>query len=83
MAIKHKIRDSKGALVQVELTPLKAIKKFCLECMGFQQPEIERCTAPACPLFPFRTGDAHTVSQERRNALRDVNKNRVEGSADH
>ena len=66
MAVKHTIRDAKGAHVEVELTTRKAIKRFCLECMGFQQAEIARCTAPLCPLFQFRLGDSHTLSPEQR-----------------
>jgi len=31
-----------------------AIRAFCLECVGWQEAEVHRCTAPACPLFEFR-----------------------------
>ena len=31
-----------------------AIRAFCLECMGYQSAEVNRCTAPACPLYPYR-----------------------------
>ena len=31
-----------------------AIRAFCLECVGWQESEVHRCTAPACPLFEFR-----------------------------
>ena len=30
------------------------IRAFCLECMGYQSAEINRCTSPTCPLFPYR-----------------------------
>jgi hypothetical protein len=66
MAIKHKIRNSGGKLVEVELTPRKAIRSFCLECMCHQATEVPKCTAPICPLFPFRMGEAHTLSDEQR-----------------
>jgi len=61
MAIKQKIRvDRKGKTKEVSLTPIKAIRFFCVECMGYQVLEISKCTAPLCPLFSFRMGDAHT-----------------------
>ena len=32
----------------------QAIRVFCLECVCWVSPEVERCTAPACPLYEFR-----------------------------
>ena len=60
MAVKHKIRDKNGILIEVNLTPIRAIRKFCVECMVFCADEIERCTAQNCPLYPFRSGKALT-----------------------
>jgi hypothetical protein len=31
-----------------------AIRSFCVMCMGWQQDEVELCTAPNCPLYPYR-----------------------------
>ena len=31
-----------------------AIRAFCLECVGYESAEVNRCTAPACPLYPYR-----------------------------
>ena len=31
-----------------------AIRAACIECMGFQSAEVNRCTRPACALFPYR-----------------------------
>jgi len=31
-----------------------AIRAFCLECMGYQSAEINRCTGATCPLYPYR-----------------------------
>jgi hypothetical protein len=31
-----------------------AIKAFCLECVCWQKEEVRRCTALACPLYPYR-----------------------------
>jgi hypothetical protein len=33
-----------------------AMRAFCLECMGYEPAEVGRCTAPACPLYPYREG---------------------------
>jgi hypothetical protein len=37
-------------------TAVKSIRNHCLECCGYQQSEVERCTAPNCWLFPYRFG---------------------------
>lgn len=31
-----------------------AIKAHCSECMGWDRNEVRNCTAPACPLYPYR-----------------------------
>ncbi len=31
-----------------------AIRAFCLNCVGYESAEVNRCTAPACPLYEFR-----------------------------
>jgi len=31
-----------------------AVKAFCLECVSWERQEVARCTAPACPLYPYR-----------------------------
>ncbi len=38
------------------LTPLKAIKKHCLECSGYEKKEVRECVIKDCVLFPFRQG---------------------------
>lgn len=38
------------------MTPLQAIKEFCFLCCGENSAEVTRCTAPNCPLYPFRKG---------------------------
>ncbi len=76
MAIKHKIRGLKGVLFEIDLTPRKAIKAFCLECMCWVQREVPNCTAKNCPLFPFRMGDAHSMSEETKKATSERMKER-------
>lgn len=38
------------------LTPLRAIKKYCLECGNGQPKEVEACCSTECPLYGFRFG---------------------------
>lgn len=37
-------------------SPLRAIRAFCVICMGCQPREVARCTATKCALYPFRYG---------------------------
>lgn len=48
----------------------EAIRNFCLECMGYQQAEIRRCTATECWLYPWRLGalDDKTIDIEKAQA---------------
>lgn len=38
------------------LTPLKAIRKYCLECSGDSWHEVKLCVVDECSLFPYRFG---------------------------
>ena len=40
----------------MKTTPLKAIKKHCLECSGYEKKQVRECVITDCPLFPFRAG---------------------------
>lgn len=61
MAIDHKIRTSNGGTEWKSLTPIKAIRKHCLECMGWQYSLIEGCTSPLCCLYPYRMGNNPSI----------------------
>ncbi len=37
-------------------TPLRAIRKKCLDCSCFQPKEVRKCTVIDCPLYPYRFG---------------------------
>lgn len=47
-----------------------AIHAFCVECMGYERSEVERCTAPGCPLYPYRPGSTVPtgLTEEERQA---------------
>lgn len=42
------------------LTPVKAIRKKCLDCCCYQPKEVALCTATNCPLFSYRLGHRPT-----------------------
>ncbi|MCP4255631.1 MAG: hypothetical protein GY775_19940 [Candidatus Scalindua sp.] len=54
--IRHVIKSKNGETKNVSLTPLKAIRHQCLECMGFSAFEVKRCSNTLCPLSPYRFG---------------------------
>jgi hypothetical protein len=39
-----------------ERSPLRAIRLFCLQCMGGNSTEVGRCAVTNCPLYIFRYG---------------------------
>ena len=50
MPIHHEIRTNrKQKTRKVKLTPLKAIKFNCIECMGFQDKFVFDCMDKLCP----------------------------------
>lgn len=38
------------------LTPIKSIRKKCLDCTCNQPREVRYCTVKDCALFPYRLG---------------------------
>ncbi|MDD6411756.1 MAG: hypothetical protein PUG03_08220 [Oliverpabstia intestinalis] len=39
-----------------KLTPVKAIRKKCLDCCNGQQVEVRLCELKTCPLYGYRMG---------------------------
>ena len=37
-------------------TPIKAIRKKCLDCTCYQPKEVRLCPVVNCPLYPYRMG---------------------------
>ena len=35
-------------------SPASAMRAFCLMCVGWVRAEVDRCSDPACPLYPYR-----------------------------
>ncbi len=40
----------------MKLTPLRAIKKHCLECSGYEKKQVRECVIKDCVLFAYRQG---------------------------
>ena len=79
MAIRHTYRSIGGKMKTATLTPIRAIREHCGECVqSLLAREIEDCLGEICALFPFRLGDAHTVSEEQRERLREQGKEQAQ-----
>ena len=55
--------------------PVKAIREFCLECMGGSRDEVTKCSRPECPVYEFRFGKnpyrtKRVLTDEQREELR-------------
>jgi len=53
------------------LSPIKAIRKNCIECSGGSPKEVKLCVIPECPLYLYRLG---TNPNRKRHALTDEGK---------
>lgn len=49
------------------MTPVKAIRLYCLECSGKSPKEVKECTISDCTLFPFRLGKNPNRKGKRLN----------------
>lgn len=47
-------------------TPQKAIRAFCVSCVGGSYKEVERCTGFECPLWKYRFGKRPKTVKKRR-----------------
>jgi hypothetical protein len=81
MAIKHTYRkNGAGGLQTAMLTPIKAARQMCIECMGFQVREVTDRTSTLCPLHPFRQGRAHTPGRSHKNRSKKGTPGAVSGA---
>lgn len=52
----------------------KAIRAYCIWCMGDCIPEVRKCTSTNCPLYRFRMGkeitDAPGTRMNRRSSIK-------------
>jgi hypothetical protein len=77
-----RVEDKYGAIFypRKEKGPAKAIRKFCLECVGMDRREksperpfedVNKCTDPVCPLFDFRIGKNPFWGEAQKAVARD------------
>ena len=57
-----------------EQNPLKAIRASCLDCCCGSASEVRKCTAVACPSWPFRMGvnpfrEKRVLTAEQRQSM--------------
>jgi hypothetical protein len=56
LMLKHTIESKDEGTEEVFLTPMRAIRFFCLECLGWKPSEVKVCTGKQCSLYPYRFG---------------------------
>ena len=63
--------------MKTEITsPVKAIRAFCLECV--ETPlDVKNCTAPGCPLYPFRFGKNPYIKREMTEEQKEASAARL------
>ena len=66
----------KGNEKYLTLTPVKAIRAYCLECCDGQWTEVKRCTkdgesSALCPLYRYRLGHRPKNDQNCGDSLGD------------
>jgi len=71
--MKMKIRAKDGFRV-VRINRRRAIRLMCVECVGFEFSEVDKCNGKmidgtVCPLVEFKTGQGDQNPKERRNAI--------------
>jgi len=69
MAIEHTFIGKDGIETKT-LTPIKAIRAHCLECLSWSYEEVKNCSATKCPLFPFRLGKSHSGRKGNPNCFK-------------
>ena len=48
----------------MKLTPMRAIRAKCLDCVAQQPQEVRLCIDEECPLWPYRMGHRPKDGQE-------------------
>lgn len=54
------------------LTPLQAVRRYCMQCCCDSSYEVRLCPSQSCPLYPFRLGHNPSrkmdLTEEQRKA---------------
>jgi hypothetical protein len=59
------------------MTPIRAIRAFCLDCCGGSSREVTRCSSPKCPLFEYREGHNPAIQREYTDEQRAILSERM------
>jgi len=62
--------------IKMHLTPVKAIKKHCLDCSGGSKKEVRECIITDCPLYPYRMGKNPNRKGIKNNGSSNVLENK-------
>jgi len=57
------VNDKEG-YVKMKLTPIKAIRKKCIDCACGDYEEIRLCACTDCPLYNYRMGHRPDESED-------------------
>ena len=71
-AVRTQYKNKPAYLKPIDLTPIKAIRYYCILCTKGDKALIRSCEDETCPLFPFRMGkhpDDYALSSERLQAI--------------
>lgn len=52
-----------------KLTPIRAIRKKCLDCCNGSSQEVKLCNLKTCPLYPYKTGHKPKEGTEEYNLI--------------
>lgn len=78
MGIRHKIRTKTGTET-ITLTPMRAIRKNCLECVGWSAKEVELCTVELCAFYLYRFGKKPDQKGKRMQKEGAAENNELDG----
>ena len=69
-----------GLMDKLYDTPIKAIRKKCLDCTCHQPKEIRFCTVIDCPIYPYRLG--HRPDEATIDTLKEFYEENPEPTGD-
>ena len=58
-------------------SPIKAIRAFCLECVGYNANDVKNCTSKDCPLKPVRVGRNPFLKKEMTEEQKEAARERL------
>ena len=64
---EQKLFKAKGT----DRSPTRAIRRFCMQCVGGSSLEVERCHGFDCPLWSFRFGQLPETAMKKKPELFD------------